>query len=279
MRMNRTPIDELTCERVKRVDGRVFDLWSDGTLLPVVRGGDGEDDDAGGAGGDGGTGGGSGDDGQGGAGGGNADRTFTQDELNQKIQERLRKDREAREKQLAEKLKGKSLDDVLAAADEHQAKLDESLTEGERKLAEATRKEQIAEESTRKAAHAELRADSVTALVLAGVNPKRVTRAAEMMLGDLQKLDTIEDDSIATTVATLKEEFPELFDSDDAGGDGDPEPKGRANTLGGRQANGTGDQKTGVDAGRERARKERASNGDGERKELFEGLRPLGSMS
>lgn len=204
-------------------DGR-FWLFADGTRLPVISGG--ADDDGGG-----------GDDGGAPPAGGNDDggqppRTFTQDEVDALLGQRLAEDRRRRDRALQEALGGMTAEEAaqrLAAIQEAER---ERMTEVERREAEAADRERQAEARER-AAQEQLRNTTVTAgLVRAGVLDGDAQEDLRVLLGRHlvddtgAPLDEVTAEAVDQAVAALRDRRPELFGSTGGGSGPTPPPSG-----------------------------------------------------
>lgn len=198
----RTPVEDLTSQLI-RIDGtsRLVRLWSDGTALPVVRGGDGEDDpkdpkddpkD---------------DDPKDDPKDEPVTLTLTQAELEKKINAASAKAKSVSERDFKKWL------DTQALSEADKAKVEKETADKERDDAKA-------EVLTTKVENAALKA-----ALAADVDPKKADRFLRLCdLSDLDKLTTDgkpDTDAIATLIADELKDWPEFA----ATSTGDTKPK------------------------------------------------------
>ncbi len=241
----------LNPENPTRIRWGRIDVWSDGTFLPVVSGGSGGQGDGGDAQID------EPDD----SGGGNQPKpgdvkvTRTQAEIDASAAA-IRREAERRAKKDAEKALSEALGVPIEEAKqiiaERKTAQEAAATEAEKREAAATKREADALARESAAVAKERAADAKVALLEAGVNPERLKRATAMLLGDLDA--DADEESITTAAAALKTEMPELFGATQRG-NGAPtgDPSGGSSNPGG---NG---QPIGIEAGRARARAQKAA--------------------
>jgi hypothetical protein len=248
--LHRTPLADLLAETPQRV-GRRW-VWSDGTSVPYVAGGNGEagppaDPPAGdppkppagdpAAGGNGPA-------GQGAA-PTNAGAGLTQADLD-------KAKREAKKAAIAEVAAtlGCTVEEAKALVDAKKAADDQQKTETQRLLDAAQERERKADERERATARKEQALDLRLALVSAKIADDRLDKAAKLLLADLA--DDADEDAIKAAVETFKTETPEWF------GEAKPPPPG-SDPQGRGPSGGAGGAKTGMDAGRQRAIDRRAN--------------------
>ena len=177
--------------------------FPDGTTLPVVSGGMG--DDGAGAGDDG-----AGDD-DSGAGSGDAGATYSQDDVNRMVGERLARDRRAREKEIEDTLGMTTEEAAQALAASREAER-ERMTEIERREAEAAERAAAAERREAAAAERERAATIREGIVRAGVtDPDLQADVALLLERPLSETDDLSTDAVDAQVAALKDRRPELF--------------------------------------------------------------------
>jgi len=159
--------------------------------------------------------------GGGGGGGGDNDRTFTQEEVNRIATTQSDKaERSAKrkfEEELAEKLGGKSIEDMTAMMAALQSKEDEKKTEVEKALEAATVTKTEADAIKREAAQDRYEARLERALTKAGMDEKI---QATVSVPGINFESSAED--IAEAIEKLKTDIPAFFA---APGEGRPIPK------------------------------------------------------
>lgn len=130
-------------------------------------------------------------------------------------------------KEVKEKLGFDTLEDAAAFVEAQKTKERETLSEADRKLAEAADKEAAADRKVAEASEKALRADKLSGLIVAGLDAK-----AAAVLVDLVKVDANDytDESIQDAIKTLKEAMPQLFPTDDGSGE---DEGGKAPSQGG----------------------------------------------
>ncbi len=253
----------MTLTRTRRGN---FDVWSDGTILPVVRGGSEQ--------------------GTGDAPPPNppppappADekvtRTKAEDDAHAKgiRVEAERNAKKAAEKAIADSL-GVSIEDAKKIIADQKAAAEEAKTETQKAVDAAKAREDAATARETAAAAKERQTDAKAALLAAGIKlpekaedrAKKLSRATSLLLAEAG--DDADEAAISAAAETLKAEMPELFGAP-AGGIGAPS----GDPSGGPKPGGAG-QKTGIEAGRERAR---AANGTADKPNPLDGLRVVGS--
>lgn len=190
-------------------------IFADGTTLPVVAGGDGDDGAAGGAGGEGGSGGtpppGSTEPPKG-------EGKFTQEDLD-RIAGKSREDgRAAYEKELLKSLGVDSVDAAKEALEAHRAAEDANKTDLERVTAERDRAVQEAEATKAEATRIIAVTRMEGALRDAGINPERLPAALKLVdLGALT-VEGTEVSGVSEAVESVKESSPEWFGTKGSGG-------------------------------------------------------------
>lgn len=263
-----------------RLDGRSW-VFPSGYRCPVVAGGSGGqgaagdavvDPPAGGTGGGNppaGTGdpaaGGTGPAGQGASGAG-AGAGLTQADLDRASADA----KKAAAAELAEAL-GVPLAEAKKIIADRRAADDAQKTEAQRATEAAQERERQADARERSAAARERAADLRSALVEAKVKGDRSANAAKLILADLA--DDADGAAIAAAVKKFAEDTPEWF------GDAGPPPPPGSDPAGRGPAGGQGGQKTGIEAGRERARAAKATahaGANGAAPEPFSSFPPIG---
>lgn len=184
------------------INGRWCAVWSDGTVLPVVRGGDGD--------------------------GGqstdppkppeppkpppNTGKTFTQDEVNQMMTREKDEGRRAAERKIAEDL-GVAPEEAKTILADWRKQQDDKKTDAD-KLAEDRKAVDSERQDATRIKHEALVERSI---ILQGVTDEGKIRRIVGALGDDVKIGSKPDD-ISAAVVKLREELPELF------GTGSPRP-------------------------------------------------------
>ncbi len=236
-----TPLADLLAETPKRV-GRRW-VWSDGTSVPVVAGGNGEvppsadppagDPPAGDP-----AAGGNGPAGQGAA-PANAGAGLTQADVD-------KAKREAKKAAIAEiaTTLGCTIEEAKALVDAKRQADDQQKSETQRALEAAQERERNAEARERATARKEQALDLRLALVSAKVTDGRLDKAAKLILADLP--DDADGEAITTAVEAFAKDTPEWF------GESKPLPPG-SDPQGRGPGGGAGGAKTGMDAGRQRS--------------------------
>lgn len=202
------------------------------------------------------------------------DAKFTQADLDRIAAREKEEGRRAAERATAEAL-GCTVEEAKKLIEEkRQADLGK-MDEADRKAAEAAdaKSKADAEKAKAEAAQATVAADkrrlAVKEALIDAECRKDRRDAAVTLIGDLPDVDASTEDgqkAIAAAVEECKKTYPEFFGAAPGAPSGVPS---------GRPPAGSGDAKTGVEAGRERARREReATNGAGD---SFGGLVPLGT--
>lgn len=175
---------------------RAWWVFPDHVVIPVIRGGDGED-----GGGDGSE--------EGGTpppeGG---DRTFTQAELNRIAAAEAAKGKRSAVKETLEALGFSSLDEAKNFFQEQRDKQDSELTEAQKLMKAAEEKDRKATEREQAALTRELNSRIERALEAEGVDAKSSPKVRKLV-EDVDVEAT--DDEITASVASLKEEMPHLF--------------------------------------------------------------------
>lgn len=177
--------------------------------------------------------------GNGGAGGGEPeggegakDKTFTQEQLNkflakEKAQGKAAGKAEA-ERALAETL-GVSVEEAKAIISKAKEAEDATKSEAEKERAKAAKEREAAEAEKRAAANERLEAQIERALARSGLDFDE-SAEGQKKLARVRKMVTVEAgatyEDVLADVTDIKAEFPELFGSKAAGGEGD-KPKGK----------------------------------------------------
>ena len=170
-------------------------LYEDGTIFPVIRGGDGDDPPAGDPPG-GGTGG----------SGGNDQQTFTQAELNRIAAREKEEGKRAAARELAEQL-GCTVDEAKELIARARAQDDSQKTEAQKAREAADKEKADAEKERAEAAKEKHTARIERCLLKAGVPDTKLDKVARML--DVEVGAEI--DKIDEAAKELKKEFPELF--------------------------------------------------------------------
>ena len=174
------------------LNGRDMWLYSDGTTLPVIRGGDGDDPPAGTA--------------TGGTGSDKKDPTFSQEDLNRIA---AREKDEGKRAALADVAKtlGCTLEEAAQIIKAHKEADDKQKSEAQRAQEAADKAKADAEKEKADAAREKHIARVERALLKAGVPDGKLERVARMLDAEVgADLDKIE-----AAAKDLKKEFPELF--------------------------------------------------------------------
>lgn len=190
--------------------GRLW-LFPDGTTLPVVRGGDGDDDDDEGA--------------------NDEPVKLTNKQLNDMLAERVRKAKGSATKDLLKTLGVEDLDAVKSMLEAHRSSQEQGKTELDKATQRASKAEQEGTTLKTQLADTVLTTRIEKALISEGMSVKAAERARRMI--DLEHGASEED--IAAEVEALKKETPALFPTSQEGqgseGDGSrrtpPPPPGR----------------------------------------------------
>jgi ABC-type Na+ efflux pump permease subunit len=185
-----------------RIGGRLSSLFADGTVLPVISGGEGEGSD-------------------GGAGGSDGNGAPDLASLERVLNEAKQNGQTEATTNVLKALGFEKLEDAQQWVKDKRDADAAAMTEAERREQAAADKERAAEERERVANQRALNATIRTALLEAG--------APKDGLGDLVKLvDLTEDDDekAKTAVETVKAKFPALFGEQGSGGGGKPAPSG-----------------------------------------------------
>ncbi len=260
--MPKSPLAEMLT-RTRRGN---WDVWSDGTILPVVRGGS---------------------TGQGDPGDApppnppalpadeKVTRTKAEDDAHAKgiRVEAERNAKKAAEKAIADSL-GVSIDEAKTIIAERKAAAEAAQSETEKAVAAAKVREDAATARETAAAARERQTDAKAALLAAGIKlpeapedrAKKLSRATSLLLAEAG--EDADEAAIAIAAETLKTEMPELFGAP-PGGIGAPS----GDPSGGPKPGARG-APTGIEAGRERAR---AANGTADKPNPLDGLRVVGS--
>lgn len=176
-------------------NGHLYDVWSDGRVLPRLSGaaeGDPPDPDPGGGGED--------------PPDPKGQKTFSQDDVKRIAVKEKREGREAAERALAEKL-GVPIDDAIRLLKEAKEQEERNKTEAQKGL---EKEQKRATEAEAKAAEAEARAftsDVKLALVLEGVNQQRLEHAIKLV----DVAPGASEDDLKAAIGKLKEDLPEMF--------------------------------------------------------------------
>lgn len=237
-----TPLADLLTETPRRV-GRRW-VWSDGTSVPAVAGGNGEappaaDPPAG-------------DPPKSPAG----DPSPASDPapapgaaLTQADVDRAKRDaKKATYAEVAATL-GCTVEEAKALVDAKKAADDQQKTEAQRAKEAADAEKATAAEERRTIAAERRALRTERALLAAKVNDGRLDKAAKLVLADLA--DDADDDAITAAVATFKTDTPEWFTTGPVAPGSDPQGRGPGGGAGGQQ--------TGMDAGRQRSIDRKAS--------------------
>lgn len=209
--------------------GRPSWLYSDGTILPVISGGDGSTDPPKDDNGDG-TGGGAG-----GGGSGNGQQTFTQAELNRIAAREKEEGKRAAAADIAKTL-GCTVEEAVELIKQAKAADDSQKTEAQRAREAADKEKADAEKEKAEAAREKHIARVERVLLKAGVPEAKLDRVGRMLDVEVGT----EGDKLDEAVKDLKKDFPELFagkkggppDSDPPGTPPKPELKDEAFTRG-----------------------------------------------
>jgi hypothetical protein len=267
------PIESMTYTVVTR-GGRPYTLWSDGTLLPVVAGGDGSGDE----GGDGGqgaiapqrvgdTGGGTGGAGDQGGAGGAAEVTYTPEQqakideiVSARVAETKRTTAQTTAADVAKQL-GVTLDEAKTIIAEAKKKADDEKDEKTRREAAELERDQAkaAEKAVARDASIRIAVADATAGIEAKDDATRSAARADIAVLVANELgaDKIDpsDEEVTAALTAVKGRHPALFATKKAAsGDHSGGPRG-----------GGGDQPTGLEAGKARAAKEREEREKGAR--------------
>lgn len=235
-------------------------LFIDGSLVPVIAGGNGE---------------GEGGEGQGSEGGGVGTQAkpepkieMTQAQIDAQAagirKEAERTAKKQAEKALADSL-GVSVDEAKQIIADQKAAKEAAQSESEKAVNAAKTREEAATARERAAIARERAAEVKLALMDAGINPTRLARATTLLVTDVA--EDADAEAIKAAAEALKSEMPELFAAVPGGapsGDpsGPPKPGGKA-------------QPTGIEAGRERARAEHEAS-VAKYRSPFEGMQVIG---
>lgn len=253
--MYRTPLADLLAETPRRVDRRW--VWSDGTSVPVVAGGNGETPPAGDP------------------PAGNPPPPPAGDPppasdppappgaaLTQADVDRAK--REAKKATYAEVAAtlGCTVEEAKALVDAKKAADDQQKTDAQRAKEAADAEKATAAEERRTVAAERRALKTERALLAAKVNDGRLDKAAKLVLSDLA--DDADDDAITAAVATFKTDTPEWFIPGQVAPGSDPQGRGPGGGAGGQQ--------TGMDAGRQRSIDRKAN-------QPAEGADPLGAFA
>lgn len=223
--------------------GRPCWLYSDGTILPVIAGGDGS-----GEGGDSGDGGeGSNGNGTGGSTGGGEEPKFTQADLNRLLAREKSDGKRVAQAEFLQALGVNSLDDaknVLEAAREAEAK---NLSEAEKAKKDAETARAKADQDAREATTVKMAAMVERALLRAGlgIDEKDGDEQLELVARMVVVEPEATQDQVNEAVADLKKKMPQLFET--TGKVPDPKVPG---SDPGRQPRGAGGKATPADQAR-----------------------------
>jgi polyhydroxyalkanoate synthesis regulator phasin len=191
------------------IDGRKVCRFSDGTILPVVSGGSGDDtppDPTG-------------------AGGGGGDPLADLDKWARSIgAAEKNQGKQAAMREVAEQL-GMTPEEAKDFIEKARAKEREGMAEAERKLAEAADKEAAAARREEQALAREVDAAKRAALIEAGVPRDQAAAVARMLDVDPKAEDL--DKAAATAAEELKKSLPALFATAGTGGTPPPDSKPR----------------------------------------------------
>lgn len=259
--MPKTPLAEKTLTRIRRGN---FDVWSDGTILPVIRGGAEGDpppppppappapptDEK-------------------------VTRTKAEDDAHAKgiRVEAERNAKKAAEKALADSL-GVSLEDAKKIITDQKAAQEAAKGETQKALDAAKAREDAATARETAAAAKERQTDAKAALIAAGIKlpekaedrAKKLSRATSLLLAEAG--DDADEAAIAAAAETLKAEMPELFGAVSGGApSGDPS---------GGPPPGGGSQPVGIEAGRQRSIARKAANTNDPNADPFGSFSKLG---
>lgn len=214
-------IPETVCQFTWR--GRRSWLYSDGTILPVISGGDGEGDGAG-EGGDGANGDGGGDDGE---------KKFSQADLNRLL---AREKSDGKRVAMAEALSALGVKDIDEAKNIITTVKDaeqKNLSDAEKAKNEAIKAREDADKEKAEAAREKLSAMKERALVKAKVADEQISLVAKLVEVD----DGADQDAVNVAVEDLKKTMPQLFEP------ANPDPKPPGGNPG-RQPRGGNNQQT-----------------------------------
>lgn len=162
---------------------------------------------------DGDTDGGSGSSGSGGSGsesddGGDTNtKTYTQDEMNRIAAKEKKEGRKAAEKSLLESLGVQDADEAKAVLEQFRTQQEEAKSEIQREKEAAQRATQLAETTTREAAHERHTNRVERFLIRANVPVERVDRVARLVDVEVGA----DDDAIDAAIESVQKDFPELF--------------------------------------------------------------------
>lgn len=212
-------IDSLTYRTVS-LRGRDHYVFSDGTVLPKVAGGDGSGDGGNGNGGNGGSGSGgsSGGDGGGTNGGGAPEKKFTQEELDSIVQGRLARHAESVYGELAKKW-GVTIEEAEQIVTAHKEKSEGEKSEAQKAKDAADKARADAETAAQTAKREAHEAKVERALVRAGVpitaekpeDQEILEKKLAKIVGLVEAEVGADDAEIAKAVTALKETMPEVF--------------------------------------------------------------------
>lgn len=245
-------LDSPMAQTLTRTRRGNFDVWSDGTILPVIRGGS---------------------TGQGSEGeavitptppappaGDAAAQAAAAEQARRDAEAKgIRKEAERKAaKDLADSL-GMSVDDAKKLIADRKAEQEAAQSESEKAVNAAKERERLADEREAKAAAKERQTDAKAALLAAGIKlpekaedrAKKLSRATSLLLAEAG--DDADEAAIAAAAETLKAEMPELFGAPAGNGapSGDP--------SGGPKPGGKG-APVGIEAGRQRSIDLKAKN-------------------
>lgn len=190
-------------------NGRTFWLYSDGTSLPVIQGGDGSTENDGENGGTGGSG-----------GNGNTGSTFTQEDLNRIAAREKDEGKRAALSEVAKTL-GCTVEEAADIIKRSKEADDAQKTEAQRAKEAAERAKAEADEEKAQAAREKHIVRVERALLKAGVPDAKIERVARMMDVEVGA----EPEKLDEAAKALKKDFPELF-ATGSGGTNDSDPPG-----------------------------------------------------
>lgn len=259
--MLESPLAEMTLTRKRR---GLWDVWSDGTILPVIRGGTdvppvdppppAPTPPAGDA----------------------AAQAAAAEQARRDAEAKgIRKEAERKAaKDLADSL-GMSVDDAKKLIAERKAAAEAAQSETDKAIAAAKVREDAATARESAAAAKERQTDAKAALIAAGIKlpekaddrAKKLSRATSLLLAEAG--DDADEAAIAAAADVLKAEMPELFGAVGGGApSGDP--------SGGPGPGGGGSQPVGIEAGRQRSIARRAATTNDPNADPFGSFSKLG---
>lgn len=176
-----------------------------------------------------------------------SEQVFTQADLDNVAGRTRAEERRKAEQAVAEQL-GVPIDEAKDIIEAKRQVDDAQKTEAQRAREEADREKETAKAVIAAAAEEKKAAKAERALMAAGVDVAKLGRATTLLLADVSDIEDAE--KLKTSVESLKTDVPSLFGVAPPPGAPSSDPAGQP------PAGGNGGTPKGMDAGRERARKE-----------------------